>query len=95
LKEQEYFDRHKKIYKNGDRHLFTPITQRLNISFSFAPLGATHNNPPQRGGLKPPHKFRPERAMQSGLAILIHCPYRAIVCVSLPAALRRVVTHCP
>jgi hypothetical protein len=29
----------------------THVTQGLNIRFSFAPLGATHNNPPHRGGL--------------------------------------------
>jgi hypothetical protein len=28
-----------------------------------------HNNPPQRGGLKRPHKFRPERAMPICVAL--------------------------
>ncbi|MDR1140836.1 MAG: hypothetical protein LBL62_04020 [Planctomycetaceae bacterium] len=33
--------------------------------------------------------------MQNGRAILIHCPFRVMVFAVLPAALRRVVTHCP
>jgi hypothetical protein len=39
-----------------------PATVELQV-FSSAPLGATRNSPPQRGGSKYVNKFRPERAM--------------------------------
>ncbi|MDR1271338.1 MAG: hypothetical protein LBK82_17665 [Planctomycetaceae bacterium] len=59
--------------------------------FSSAPLGATHNNPPQRGGLKPPINF----ALKGQCQFVLRCPFQgdcggtvthrvAVGCYALP-----------
>jgi hypothetical protein len=43
-------------------------TYRRIGSFSSAPLGALHNNPPQRGGLKHSPKFCPANPLCTALS---------------------------
>jgi hypothetical protein len=68
------------------------VGKTVELEIFPAPLGALHNNPPQRGGLKRPPKFRPERAMPIRVAL----PFQGDVLLDfVPTALRWVVMRCP
>jgi hypothetical protein len=45
------------------------VGKTVELEIFPAPLGALHNNPPQRGGLKHTPKFRPSRAMPIRVAL--------------------------
>jgi hypothetical protein len=50
----------------------------VGLQVFLRPARATHNNPPQRGGLKPTLKFRPERAMPIRFALPLYDYHRCI-----------------